>query len=156
MPSLGVKSELHLLACTTATATWDPSRICDLHHSSWQFQIPNPPSEARDQTRVLMDTGWIYFPRATKGIPDPSLLFIDVHPLPTLKAGLIHAFLTQKLGLRPHPLPGGDWSLCWPAGQRAGPAPGCLLPPWLVPSGLPAQPPCLLLLPGLLLGPSQV
>ena len=27
---LGVESELQLLAYTTATATWDPSHICDL------------------------------------------------------------------------------------------------------------------------------
>ena len=33
---LGVKSELELLAYTTATATQDPSHICGLHNSSWQ------------------------------------------------------------------------------------------------------------------------
>ena len=48
VPRLGVKLELQLLAYTTATATQDPSRICDLHHSSWQCQTPNPLSEARD------------------------------------------------------------------------------------------------------------
>ena len=37
-----------------ATAMQDPSRICNLHHSSWQCQIPNPLSKARDQTRNLM------------------------------------------------------------------------------------------------------
>ena len=31
------------------------SHICDLHHHSGQHQIPNPLSEARDQTRILMD-----------------------------------------------------------------------------------------------------
>ena len=41
-PSLGVESELKLRAYTTATAVWDPSRICDLRHSSWQCQILNP------------------------------------------------------------------------------------------------------------------
>ena len=40
---------------TTATATWDPSLICDLYHSSQQCQILNPLSEARDQTLILMD-----------------------------------------------------------------------------------------------------
>jgi len=29
---LGFKLELHLLAYTTAIATLDPSRFCDLHH----------------------------------------------------------------------------------------------------------------------------
>ena len=37
-----------------ATATQDPSRVCDLHHSSWQPWIPNPLSKARDQIRTLM------------------------------------------------------------------------------------------------------
>ena len=32
-PRLGVPLELELLAYTAATATPDPSRICDLHHS---------------------------------------------------------------------------------------------------------------------------
>ena len=32
-PRLGVKSELQPLAYTTATATWDLSCICNLHHS---------------------------------------------------------------------------------------------------------------------------
>ena len=55
---LGVKSELQLLAYTTAiaTATLDPSYICDLHHSLWQHQILNPLSHARDRSHILMDT----------------------------------------------------------------------------------------------------
>ena len=32
---LGVESKLQLLACTTATATPDPSHVCNLHHTSW-------------------------------------------------------------------------------------------------------------------------
>ena len=46
---------------TTATATPDPSRTCDLHHSSWQRWILNPLSEARDQTCELMDASQIRF-----------------------------------------------------------------------------------------------
>ena len=61
VPRLGVKSELQLPAYTTATATRDPSRICNLHHNSWQHQIFNPLSEARDQTRVLMATSWVCY-----------------------------------------------------------------------------------------------
>ena len=45
---LGVESELQLPAYTTATATPDPSYICDLHHSARRCQILNPPSEAKD------------------------------------------------------------------------------------------------------------
>ena len=46
VPRLGVESELQLLAYPTATATWDLSRICDLHLSSQQYRILNPLSEA--------------------------------------------------------------------------------------------------------------
>ena len=52
---LEVKLELQLPAYTTATAMPDPSRVCDLHHSSQQCQVLNPLSEARDGTCVLMD-----------------------------------------------------------------------------------------------------
>ena len=51
-----VELELQLLAYARATATRDPSRICDLHHSSRQCQILNPQSRARDPTCVFMDT----------------------------------------------------------------------------------------------------
>ena len=53
VPRQGVKLELQLLAYTTVTAMPDPSS--HLHHSSWQRQILNPPSEARDQT----ESSWI-------------------------------------------------------------------------------------------------
>ena len=54
VPRLGVSSELPLPAYTTATATQDPSQICELHHSSQQLWILNPLREARDRTRNLM------------------------------------------------------------------------------------------------------
>ena len=38
VPRLGVESELQLLASITAPATWDPSHICSLHHSWWQWR----------------------------------------------------------------------------------------------------------------------
>ena len=38
-PKLGVESELQLPTYTTATATPDPSLICDLQHSLWWCQI---------------------------------------------------------------------------------------------------------------------
>jgi len=52
-PRLGVTSELQLPAYTTATTMQDPSRLCDLYHSSWPLtrcQILNPLSKARDRT----------------------------------------------------------------------------------------------------------
>ena len=69
VPRLGVKSELQLPAYATATATWEPSRVCDLHHSSRQHWILNPLSEARDQIRNLMVPGQIRFRCATTGTP---------------------------------------------------------------------------------------
>ena len=67
VPRLGVKSELQLLAYTTAMAMWDPSLICDPHHSSRQCQIPDPLSEVRDQNHILMHTRQISFPLSHKG-----------------------------------------------------------------------------------------
>ena len=51
---LGVELELQLPAYTTATGMWDPSRVCNVHHSLWQHRILNPLSKARDQTHNLM------------------------------------------------------------------------------------------------------
>ena len=45
---LAVEWELQLLDYTTATATPDRSCLFDLHHSSWQCQVLNPLSKARD------------------------------------------------------------------------------------------------------------
>ena len=59
VPRLGVKWELQLPAYTTATATQEPSHVCDLHCSSQQHQIFNPLSEVRDGTCILMDTGQV-------------------------------------------------------------------------------------------------
>ena len=42
VPRLGVQAELQLPACSTATATPDPSHVFHLHHSSWQHLILNP------------------------------------------------------------------------------------------------------------------
>ena len=56
VPRLGVELELQLLAYATASTTLDPSHIFNLHHSSWQHQILNQLSRARDRTCILMDT----------------------------------------------------------------------------------------------------
>ena len=48
VPRLGIALELEPLAYATATATPDPSCICNLHHSSEQRRIVNPLSKARD------------------------------------------------------------------------------------------------------------
>ena len=47
----------------------DLSHICDLHHSSWQHQIVNPLSKARDWTHNLIVPSQICFRCATVGTP---------------------------------------------------------------------------------------
>ena len=71
---LWVQLELQLLACTTATATPDLSRVCDLHHSSPQCQILNPLIKARDWTRNLMVPSQISFHFTTTETPTILLL----------------------------------------------------------------------------------
>ena len=60
VPRLGVELELKVPTYITATATPDLSCVRDLYHSSLQHRIPNPLSEARDQTCILMDTSQIH------------------------------------------------------------------------------------------------
>ena len=61
--------ELQLPAYARATATRDPSRVCDLHHSSQQHQILKPLSEARDGTCHFMVPSRIHFCYAVTGLP---------------------------------------------------------------------------------------
>ena len=56
---LGVESELQLPAYTTASATRDLTCVCNLHHSSWQWQNLNPLRKARDGTFILMVTSQV-------------------------------------------------------------------------------------------------
>ena len=69
VPRLGVESELQLLAYATATATQDPSHVCNLHHSSRQHRILDPLSKARDRTLNLMAPSQIRVHCATTGTP---------------------------------------------------------------------------------------
>ena len=69
VPRLGTESELQLPIYTTATATQDPSCVCDLHCCSEQHRILNSLSKARDRTHILMDTSWVCFSYATTGSP---------------------------------------------------------------------------------------
>ena len=66
VPGLRVKSELQLPAYATATATPDPSHICDLYCSLQQCQILNSLREARNCICILMDT----ILRSHMGSPD--------------------------------------------------------------------------------------
>ena len=60
----------------TATATWHPSRLCDVHHSSRQRWIPNLLSEARDGTCVLMNV------RFVSAEPQQELSIFHLHSPP--------------------------------------------------------------------------
>ena len=42
----------------------------DLHHNSWQHWILNPLGEARDQTRILMDTSRVYYHCTMTELPE--------------------------------------------------------------------------------------
>ena len=77
VPKPGVKSELQLLAYTTATAIWDLSHICKLHHSSWQCWILNPLTEAGDRTCIFMDTTWFHFRWAMRETPPITIKFFS-------------------------------------------------------------------------------
>ena len=58
---LGAESELQLPAYVTTTATFGLSCIRNIHHGSWQRQILNPLSRARDQTYILMVTSLMHY-----------------------------------------------------------------------------------------------
>ena len=59
VPRLGVESELQLPACDIATATQDPSFVCNLHHSSRQRRI----LKTRQERLVFRD------PLFSEGLP---------------------------------------------------------------------------------------
>ena len=67
VPRLGVESQLQLPTYTTATATRNPSQVCDLHRSSQECLILNPVSKARDRTHILMDASQVRYHGATTG-----------------------------------------------------------------------------------------
>ena len=75
VPRLGTESELQLLAYTTVTAMQDPSRVCDLHQNSWQREILNQLSEARNQTHILMVTSRICYCWGTTETPKAFFFF---------------------------------------------------------------------------------
>ena len=86
VPGPEVTSELPLLACITATAMTDPSRIFDLHCSSRQRQTLNP---LGDQTFILMDASRVHFCWATVGTPCPPFNTTRLYLKTSLLSGVI-------------------------------------------------------------------
>ena len=87
---------------TTATATWDPSHICDLHHNSRQRRILNPPSEARDRTGVLVNTSRVLYRQATMGTPGLCLLKTQIIFVSRREARVYSARPEERLDSCPH------------------------------------------------------
>ena len=62
VPGLGVEWELQLQAYTTGTATPDRSRVCEIQHSCWQYQILNTLSKARIESATSWTlVGFFFF-----------------------------------------------------------------------------------------------
>jgi len=70
VPRLGVESQPQLLAYSTATATQDPSRVCNLGVIPYSNAGM---SKAKDQTHILMDTSGIH-----STVPQQELLILFV------------------------------------------------------------------------------
>ena len=63
------------IRAVVATATWNLN-IWNLCHSLEQCRILNPPSQAKDQTHVLMDTGSVCWPLSHNRNALPLILFV--------------------------------------------------------------------------------
>jgi len=134
-------------AYPTATTMLDLGYICDLRSSLWQLWIPNPLSEARDQTHILMDTMsssfffyyylFIYFiiifPLYSKGVRSSLDVYIAVTVFsPTLSS--VATWVSRHS------------SQCYSAGSPYKSILGCIRTSFLVsPSSSPNHPPPILL-----------
>ena len=67
VPRLGVKATAAVLRYSHSNTESKLHHM--LHHSSWQCQILNQLSKARDQTRIIMDTSWVGYHQATMELP---------------------------------------------------------------------------------------
>ena len=74
---VGVKPQPQLLAYARATATQDPSHVCNVHHSSRQHRILNPLGKARDRTHNLMVPSGFVNHCAMMGTPATAILKCD-------------------------------------------------------------------------------
>ena len=83
VPRLGVESELQPPAYTRATATRDPSRVCNLHHSSRQRRILNPLTRPGTQPATSWFLVGFINHCATKGTPALNFFCLEVTHIPS-------------------------------------------------------------------------
>ena len=79
VPRLGVQLELQLPTYTTATATVEPSHICNLRCTFWQHQILHSLSKARNRTRFLMHASLVLNPLSQKWELQASFIVLLSH-----------------------------------------------------------------------------
>ena len=133
VPRLGVESELQLPAYTTATATPDPSCICDLCCSLWPCWILNPLSKAGVELASSRRLCWAFNPLSHSGSSASGFIEMQWHfttsqsPLHLLglRRILAEAACTQ-LGLPWTSLKGGTrpCARAQPGARMAPPPPG--------------------------------
>ena len=58
---------------------WDPSRFCNLPHSSWQHQVLNPVSGARDRIHILMGISQVLNPLSHDGNSKLDIFVVNMH-----------------------------------------------------------------------------
>ena len=75
VPRLAAESKLQPPTYATAIAIQMPSCVFELHHSLPQRRILNPLREARDRTRIFVDTSWARYCWATTGTSLKHLFF---------------------------------------------------------------------------------
>ena len=93
---LGVQSELQLPACATATEVWDPSCICDLHHTAH--------TNARSLTHwarpgIKPASSWLLV-RFVTAEPQWELQGLPISYLPAWDTS--HAATMKEICLKPH------------------------------------------------------
>ena len=104
VPRLGMNQSCSHRPTTTATATPDMNRICDLQHRSWQCWIADPLSKARDHTCVLVDASQICFRWATMGTPPWRILIPHLFPYGDCSIALRLAVITaSRKAVETHP-----------------------------------------------------
>ena len=102
VPRPGVELELQVPAYTTATATWNPSHVQDLHHSSWRHRILNPLSEG-DRVHILMNPSWHVNCWATKGTPRSLILkTYEIQRMPRSFGGKSGFLFPNRISLHHH------------------------------------------------------